>query len=168
MQTLIAGQTDLRFDDISLKTLMMLQFKRREWRAMAGMPETLLLTCAAVWGGLVLATPLIGVDALYGLFHLVCHQDTARSWWLFEAPLPICIRCTSIYVGFLFSLLARPEANRKWLILSLASGLGELLTAHLIIDSAVLRCLTGLAIGATTAPFVSQGFTQMWRRRVSV
>ena len=37
--------------------------------------------------------------AAYGVGHLICHQLPARSFHLWGAALPVCARCTGIYVG---------------------------------------------------------------------
>ena len=41
---------------------------------------------------------------LYLLFDPVCHQLPERSFYFFDIPFPVCIRCTSIYLGSLFLL----------------------------------------------------------------
>jgi hypothetical protein len=48
-------------------------------------------------------------------------------------------------------------------------GILEILLAQTVLDSPVLRSLTGFAAGAAIAPFVQQGVAEMWRtRRVSM
>ena len=37
--------------------------------------------------------------AVYGIGALVCHQLPARSFQLWAVQLPVCARCTGIYVG---------------------------------------------------------------------
>jgi uncharacterized membrane protein len=37
--------------------------------------------------------------AVYSVGHLICHQLPARSFHLWGAMLPVCARCTGIYVG---------------------------------------------------------------------
>ena len=32
-------------------------------------------------------------------FSPVCHQDPARSFWIFGAPVAVCARCLGIYLG---------------------------------------------------------------------
>ena len=39
------------------------------------------------------------VFAVYSIGHLVCHQLPERSFHLWTAQLPVCARCTGIYVG---------------------------------------------------------------------
>jgi uncharacterized membrane protein len=36
---------------------------------------------------------------IYGLGSVICHQRVERSFHLFGAQLPVCARCTGIYVG---------------------------------------------------------------------
>ena len=40
------------------------------------------------------------------LFRMMCHGKVERSLELFGVPMPICARCTGIYVGLLTGLLA--------------------------------------------------------------
>jgi uncharacterized membrane protein len=37
--------------------------------------------------------------AAYSAGHLICHQLSARSFHLWGASLPVCARCTGIYLG---------------------------------------------------------------------
>ena len=37
--------------------------------------------------------------AIFWFFSPVCHQDPARSFWLFGAPVAVCARCLGIYLG---------------------------------------------------------------------
>jgi len=40
------------------------------------------------------------------LFRVLCHGIPARCLQLFDTPMPICARCTGIYVGLLAGLIA--------------------------------------------------------------
>jgi uncharacterized membrane protein len=42
------------------------------------------------------------------LFSKVCHQDPARSFSIQGVPLPVCIRCSAIYLGILAGILVSP------------------------------------------------------------
>jgi uncharacterized membrane protein len=44
--------------------------------------------------------------AAYSIGHLICHQLPARSFHLWGASLPVCARCTGIYVGASFAAVA--------------------------------------------------------------
>ena len=48
------------------------------------------------------------------LFRFICHGRVERSLELFGVPMPICARCTGIYVGLLAGLMA------YWLLRSVA------------------------------------------------
>ena len=39
------------------------------------------------------------VVAVYGIGGLICHQLPERSYRLWTAQMPVCVRCTGIYVG---------------------------------------------------------------------
>ena len=64
------------------------------------------VACAAAWAwlALVLAAPFGAGGAplsaaAYALGSLVCHQQSARSFHLAGAQLPVCARCAGLYVG---------------------------------------------------------------------
>jgi uncharacterized membrane protein len=42
------------------------------------------------------------------LFRMMCHGRIERCFELFGAPMPICARCTGIYLGMLAGLFAYP------------------------------------------------------------
>lgn len=44
--------------------------------------------------------------AVYAAGSVVCHQLPWRSFHLWSAPLPVCARCTGIYLGAAFAALA--------------------------------------------------------------
>ena len=51
---------------------------------------------------------------VYAIGHLICHQLPARSFHLWGAALPVCARCTGIYIGAAVTsilLWARPRAH---------------------------------------------------------
>jgi uncharacterized membrane protein len=39
---------------------------------------------------------------------IICHQDPSRSFHVMNVPLPVCSRCTAIYVGSLLGVLLFP------------------------------------------------------------
>jgi uncharacterized membrane protein len=113
----------------------------------------------------ILAAPLLGVSAVYDLFAAICHQNPARSWFLAGEPLPVCIRCTSIYFGFLAALLLQLRPGLSWLKAAIIVTALEFVAARLIADSPFFRSLTGVLLGSAVAPFVAQGIVELLARR---
>jgi predicted membrane protein DUF2085 len=75
-------------------------------------------TAAAVcWFGLIVGAPFLAsrphastpesllILAVYGIGSLVCHQLPERSYHLWTAQLPVCARCTGIYLGAVVGIL---------------------------------------------------------------
>ncbi len=51
------------------------------------------------------------------LFRLMCHGMVTRCLTLYGAPMPICARCTGIYIGLfagLVAFLVWPHFEEKW------------------------------------------------------
>lgn len=82
----------------------------------------LLASAAFLWCVLIVVPPiaaLLGrsadhlseISSLF--FSRVCHQDTARSLFLFGAPLAVCARCTLIYLGFFVGVLLYPLVDSR-------------------------------------------------------
>jgi uncharacterized membrane protein len=110
-----------------------------------------------------LSPPLYAcVVALYGAGAAICHQLPARSFRLWGAQMPVCARCTGIYVGAALAALvaaalsdARGEHPRgsvaRTLLLvaalpSLATLVFEWTTGQA--PSNLTRALAGLPLGA--------------------
>ena len=121
----------------------------------------LLLAGSTLWFLSILAAPLAGWSSIYSFFAMICHQDPARSWHLFGEPLPVCIRCTSIYFGFLAALWLRVSPRTRWLRFAVALMVCEFVFARLVLDAAVIRSLSGILFGIAAAPFVRQGIEEM-------
>jgi uncharacterized membrane protein len=75
----------------------------------------LLILLVSVWCIGIIATPLLehagwkqSADTLYTFFSHTCHQDDARSFHILGEKAGVCIRCSAIYFGFLFGLIAFP------------------------------------------------------------
>jgi uncharacterized membrane protein len=69
-------------------------------------------------------------------------------------PLGLCIRCTSISLGFLVGLMVLAQPKARWFRWALAMTVCQWLLALAIIDSEVLRVITAIALGGTAAPIV--------------
>jgi uncharacterized membrane protein len=123
----------------------------------------LLLAAASLWCLLIVLAPLWDSALIYRFFSMICHQDPTRSWHIGGRALPTCIRCTSIYFGFLLSIIVWLRANRSWLKLAISATVIEFVLARIFLDSTFLRSATGIALGATVAPFVRLGTQELVR-----
>lgn len=127
----------------------------------------ILIGGAAVWCFLIVAAPILDQGWVYQFFSFICHQDPLRSWSLGSEPLAVCVRCTSIYAGFLLGLVANLPPRPGFLKVALAATLGQFLMALAGLgDFAALRALTGLALGLSGAGFVVVGVGEMLAARL--
>jgi uncharacterized membrane protein len=124
----------------------------------------ILLGGATLWCLSIVAAPALDLSGVYRFFAAICHQDPARSWYLFGEPLPVCIRCASIYFAFTASLWLGIRANVRWLRISLLLMLLEFGVARFLLDTAVLRSVSGILVGLAAAPFVKQGVEEIGDR----
>ena len=95
--------------------------------------------------------------AVYRMGALVCHQLPARSFRLWGVQMPVCARCTGIYVGAALaaavSLIATPSigdaAARRALVLAALPTIATLGYEWTTGDVPAngIRALAGLAIG---------------------
>ncbi len=119
--------------------------------------------------------------------YAVCHRIDLRSFHMGERALPLCARCTGMYLGamlgLLFQALTAPRhgglpEKRLWpplLLLALAFAVdGGNSYLHffpgapgLYEPNNILRLLTGTGVGLVMAAFVYPAFHQtMWKRWV--
>jgi uncharacterized membrane protein len=152
------------------------------WRARLG--YSLAIIVAAAW---LLLTPdgLLGKADAIG--YAVCHRIDLRSFHLGLRQLPLCARCTGMYLGALLGLtyfgLRHPKATRypgkpilaMLVLFALAwafDGLNSLLSLfpnapHLYAPGNSLRLLTGTGIGLALAAMIYPAFNQVswaeWR-----
>ena len=133
----------------------------RAVRSTAGGPSQAVLIGSAAWCAAILIAPLTGSPWIYAFFSRICHQEPSRSWFLFGHPLPVCIRCASIYFAFTASLWIGLKPNNRWLRASLAIMAAEFLLARFVLDAAVLRSFSGILVGLSAAPFVKQGVEEL-------
>jgi uncharacterized membrane protein len=106
--------------------------------------------------------------AVYAFGSVICHQKGERSFHLFAEQLPVCARCTGLYVAaaaiavpYLFRGLRRPwsvavpgSAHVRWLLLlaSLPAALSiawEWATGE--VPSNTVRAMTGVVLGGAVA-----------------
>ena len=130
----------------------------------------LILAAAVGTAALVLSPAIENLAGGVGLisvlarlvFHSVCHQDPARSLVIAGALLPVCARCTGIYLGFLAGWSLRlfrrgPDRDRRLSVALLFAGIAPLVIdgfanwAGLFNTPSAARLLTGLLFGITAA-----------------
>ena len=97
--------------------------------------------------------------AIFWFFSPVCHQDPARSFWLFGVPVAVCARCLGIYVGA--AMGAWIPAPRRMLLAALllaaSANLADVLTeaaawhGNWKLTRVLLGALLGLAAGSLVA-----------------
>ena len=137
---------------------------RLGWMVERRRPDTVLIAASAVWIAAIVAAPLLELDWAYTFFSRICHQYPERSFHLAGAPLAVCIRCTSIYAGFLIALVAGLGPSRRLLLWAVGLTAVEFLIARLFIDIAVVRVFSGLLLGSGAAGFVREGIRGLFER----
>jgi len=50
--------------------------------------------------------------AVYAIGSVICHQRPERSFYLWSHQMPVCARCTGIYIGAALAVLLSPAARR--------------------------------------------------------
>jgi uncharacterized membrane protein len=128
------------------------------------MTKFALLVGATLWCATIIAAPVLGLHFVYDAFSTICHQDPSRSFHLDGSPLPVCIRCASIYFGFLFALILSLRSTPRAVKVAVALTIVEFIVAKTAWDSPWLRSATGLVLGGAIAPFVQQGVAEMFHR----
>jgi uncharacterized membrane protein len=121
----------------------------------------ILIAGSLVWLTAIVSAPLLDLQPVYRFFALICHQNPLRSWTLAGTTLPVCIRCISIYAGFFIALVLSTRERTTMLKLAILGTLAEVLLEWALLDSVLLRSLTGFALGAAIAPFVRVGVDEM-------
>ncbi len=162
--TIVLGEARLNIVTMKEKTLFWLVF------------SALLLVVAAVFAP-ALASPFGGSpfveSASRGAFRKICHQDPERSFILFGEHLAVCARCTGIYTGALLGWAAlifikderknRPVPN--WFLIAGFLPLALDGAANLVgifQTPSWIRCLTGLAMGATSSLSIWPAARDAW------
>jgi uncharacterized membrane protein len=118
------------------------------------------------WCLAIVAAPYFHSVPIYLFFSTICHQLPARSWHIQGEQLGLCIRCTSISLGFLAGQLAIRTPNVRWLKYAIAITAMEWLLAATVHDFELLRILSGVVLGASAAPIVRTGVEEMFIRIV--
>lgn len=110
-----------------------------------------LIVAATFLAGRAHASPLASgvILAVYGIGSLICHQLPERSWQLWGAQMPVCARCTGIYVGAVVG--------------AIASALGT--TEAVRHSRADVALRTAQAVPHSRSD-VAQGFSPAWSARI--
>ncbi len=138
------------------------------------------LASAALAAPLLSGHPL-AAWAIREFFSRVCHQEAARSFWLWGAPVAVCARCLGIYLGAAAGAWlgwSRRTAVRFLAVAASVNGLDVVTEmAGLHGNWMDVRFLFGLALGIGMAAVVAaslgsplrpaQGFGARLRRRAS-
>jgi len=130
------------------------------------------LVASAVWAG---AIPLAAYAAsrpdgssiayafalaVYGVGRVVCHQLPARSFHVWMTSLPVCARCTGIYVGAAVAAIAlrgrlvTTRSNPKLVLLAALVPTAATLAFEWttgIMPSHWIRALAGVPLGVAVA-----------------
>ncbi len=159
-------------------------------------PYRILLTGTLLWCAAVMAVPLLAktesalvqgsASFLEECFSHVCHRLPDRSFHLVGKPLGVCVRCTSIYGGFLLGLLVypvlvrrrRPQLPSRWWLVgaALPTASDALLNILGLVPSteasrAITGALLGIALTAYIVPLVIEAWSALphraWIRRRS-
>lgn len=88
--------------------------------------------------------------AVYAIGALVCHQKPERSFHLWTAQLPVCARCTGIYVGAVLGLVLRSGRTSRTLLIAAVVPTAATLVFEWttgIMPSNAIRFAAGLPLG---------------------
>jgi uncharacterized membrane protein len=146
---------------------------------------TAYVAAAVVLLAWLLASPAGLLGKADAIGYAVCHRIDLRSFHLGARALPLCARCTGIYLGAVLALVGYQAAGRgragafpgravlgAFLVfggLFAVDGVNSYLTffpgmPHLYEPSNVLRLATGLLAGVAVGTLVHAGFQQnVWR-----
>jgi len=135
-----------------------------------------------VWCALIVSAPLcqglvgtnVWSDNVYAFFSPVCHQLDDRSFHILGFKFAVCIRCFSIYAGFLISIsalllrrgvqLRLPES--KYLLAALLPMLIDVAldTVGVFRSTSLSRIVTGSLFGLVAPFFIVPPLTQALRQ----
>lgn len=102
-------------------------------------------------------------DGVRLAFAPYCHQRADRSFELAGVVLPVCARCTGLWVGALLGAVVLPllrdvraVPSPTWLVVAAAPMALDLALEHVVgqAPQAWSRALTGACLGATAVLFV--------------
>ena len=139
----------------------------------------------AVWVFLIALAPIAEANNLsnisspiYNFFGYLCHQNSARSFHLYEHAFAVCSRCFGVYFGLFFGFMVYPFLRsieeteplpRFWLFAAMIPmAIDWLLGVFEIWENTHLsRFLTGTILGATCAVFIIPALIEIFRNLFS-
>ena len=139
----------------------------------------------AVWVFLIALAPIAEANNLsnisspiYNFFGYLCHQNSARSFHLYEHAFAVCSRCFGVYFGLFFGFMVYPFLRsmgeteplpRFWLFAAMIPmAIDWLLGVFEIWENTHLsRLLTGAILGATCAVFIIPALIEIFRNLFS-
>jgi uncharacterized membrane protein len=110
------------------------------------------------------------------IYSPVCHQDPARSFFIFGLPLSVCARCTAIYISFAVLMVVFMAAHIKTipyarysLLLLLPMLLDVGLDISALSDSTLAsRISTGTMAGIGLAVFLANALISKNRNSITI
>ena len=136
----------------------------------------ILIVFVVLWCAGILAAPIFSGSIissfLYRFYSVVCHQFYSRSFIIHNDPVAVCIRCTSIYFGFLSVLIIvriLPQIRSKnfntIIVLTISSlpmcidGIASLLNIQE--STTMSRIITGSIFGIGMAFLLHRSLTEI-------
>jgi len=130
----------------------------------------ILIWFTALGGGLYGSSQPWITEWQHQMFHMLCHQDPDRSFWIGGRPMAVCARCFGIYSGLLGTWLCVPFLRRfitfmgnitSWalagaLALNFIDFTGNAM--HFWINNNISRCILGLLLGITAVLYIASEF----------
>jgi len=109
---------------------------------------------------------------IYLPFSYLCHQISARSFFLADHPFAVCSRCTGIYAGFLLGVIVYPTVTslrstvtpqRKWLFIAAIPLAIDFSMEFLGIwhNTHSSRFFTGALLGSVVVFYVLPGLVEL-------
>lgn len=121
------------------------------------------LVLAALGPGLYNSSATLINTWQFNVFHLLCHQDPARSFTISGVQMAVCTRCLGIYVMFMMGSLMIPVfaflkpylniSEKRWLIVAILLNLTDVLGNYfeLWTNTLISRFLLGSFLGLMLA-----------------
>jgi uncharacterized membrane protein len=166
------------------------QTKNNKLRPMWNPPNWFIIGLGIIYlviiGGLLFWPGATFLDRLHYLDGGICGQIPTHTFTLGDQKLPLCVRCTGMYLGFSLGVLilflrGRHHAQglpRPALALTLLSGIAfmgvdgfnslftDLNIPHLYQPNNILRLITGLLTGIAMAAFLMPSLNAiLWKQR---